>query len=260
MPKAKKPIIQLKNVVKRYNEYGIAVKALDAVSLEIFSGEFVSIIGPSGCGKSTLLHCMGLLDRPSSGIVCIGGKDTSKISGKEIALFRGEKLGFVFQSYNLIPRLTALENAMLPGQIMEKDEEQLKKRAFTLLKEVGLSHRVDHKGIHLSGGEKQKAAIARALINDPVLVLADEPTGALDSGNSADIMNLLVKMNKKRNATFVFVSHDMNIANYGKRTLVLKDGKIIGDTKGNDNHSKKVLQSLNKKEWRKQRRGKSAWI
>lgn len=255
MPKAKKPIIQLKNVVKRYNDYGVAVKALDAVSLEIFLGEFVSIIGPSGCGKSTLLHCMGLLDRPSSGVICIGGKDTSKISGREIALFRGEKLGFVFQNYNLIPRLTALENVMLPGQIMEKDEGQLQKSAIALLKEVGLGHRIDHKGIHLSGGEKQKAAIARALINDPVLVLADEPTGALDSENSTDIMNLLVKMNKKRDATFVYVSHDMDIASYGKRTLVLKDGKIVGDTKDNGDHFKKVLRSLNKKEGRKQKRG-----
>ncbi len=253
MAKTKKPIIQLKNVVKRYNEYGITVKALDDVSLEIFPGEFVSIIGPSGCGKSTLLHCMGLLDRSSSGVVYIDGKDTSKISGKEIALFRGEKLGFVFQSYNLIPRLTALENVMLPGQIMERDEIRLQKRALALLKEVGLGHRIDHKGIHLSGGEKQKAAIARALINEPVLVLADEPTGALDSKNSTEIMKLLVKMNEKRNATFVFVSHDMDIASYGKRTLVLKDGKIVGDTKGNANHFKKVMQVLNEQTGKKQR-------
>ena len=253
MAKTKKPIIQLKNVVKRYNEYGITVKALDDVSLEIFPGEFVSIIGPSGCGKSTLLHCMGLLDRPSSGVVYIDGKDTSKISGKEIALFRGGKLGFVFQSYNLIPRLTALENVMLPGQIMERDEIRLQKRALALLKEVGLGHRIDHKGIHLSGGEKQKAAIARALINEPVLVLADEPTGALDSKNSTEIMKLLVKMNEKRNATFVFVSHDMDIASYGKRTLVLKDGKIVGDTKGNANHFKKVMQVLNERTGKKQR-------
>lgn len=256
MPKIRRPIIQLKNVVKKYNEYGVAVKALDDVSLEIFPGEFVSIVGPSGCGKSTLLHCMGLLDRPSSGIVYIGGKDTSKISGKEIALFRGEKLGFVFQSYNLIPRLTALENVMLPGQIMEKEEITLKKRARTLLKEVGLGHRIDHKGIHLSGGEKQKAAIARALINDPVLVLADEPTGALDSDNSTEIMKLLVKMNKKKNATFVFVSHDMDIASYGERTLVLKDGKIVGDTKGNANNFKKVLNMLSGREREKRQGGK----
>jgi len=187
---------------------------------------------------------MGLLDRPSSGWVYIDGKDTSKISGKEIALFRGKKLGFVFQNYNLIPRLTALENVMLPGLIMEKDQVLLQKKALVLLKEVGIAHRADHKGIHLSGGEQQKVAIARALVNDPVLVLADEPTGALDSENSAEIMKLLVKMNERRNATFVFVSHDMDIASYGKRTIALKDGRITGDTRGNSKDSKKVFKKL----------------
>jgi len=244
MPKPKKAIIKLEGVTKRYNEYGVIVKAIDNVSLEIYPGEFVSIIGPSGCGKSTLLHCMGLLDRPSSGWVYIDGKDTSKISGKEIALFRGKKLGFVFQNYNLIPRLTALENVMLPGLIMEKDQVLLQKKALVLLKEVGIAHRADHKGIHLSGGEQQKVAIARALVNDPVLVLADEPTGALDSENSAEIMKLLVKMNERRNATFVFVSHDMDIASYGKRTIALKDGRITGDTRGNSKDSKKVFKKL----------------
>jgi putative ABC transport system ATP-binding protein len=223
-------VIRLDCVSKKYNEYGVEVKALDCVSLEVASGEFVSVIGSSGCGKSTLLHCMGLLDRPTSGTVYIDGKDTSKISGREIALFRGEKLGFVFQNYNLIPRLTVLENVMLPGLITERDASQLEKTAKTLLKEVGINHRANHKGVHLSGGEQQKVAIARALINDPVLILADEPTGALDSENSTEIMTLLEKMNKKRKSTFVFVSHDMNIARYGKRTIILKDGKVIGDT------------------------------
>ena len=225
MPKKKKPIIELKNVSKNYNEYGIEVRALDKVSLQIHLGEFVSIIGPSGCGKSTLLHCMGLLDRPTSGQVFVDGKDTSNITGKEIALFRGGKLGFVFQNYNLIPRLTVMDNVTLPGLIMNKDISKLKKKARVLLKEVDIEHRADHKGIHLSGGEQQKAAIARALINDPVLILADEPTGALDSENSKEIMKLLVKINVKRKATLVYVSHDRQIASYGKRTLVLNDGK-----------------------------------
>ncbi len=244
MAKRKKPIIKLKNVTKRYNEYGVSVTALGGVSLEIYRGEFVSIIGASGCGKSTMLHCMGLLDRPSSGQVFIAGKDTTKISGKEIALFRGERLGFVFQNYNLIPRLTVLENVVLPGLIMEKDPVALEKKARVLLKEVGIAHRTDHKGIHLSGGEQQKVAIARALINDPVVVLADEPTGALDSESSMEIMNLLVKMNKTKHATFVFVSHDMNIASYGKRTIVLTDGKIVDDTKGKTNAFDQVVQCL----------------
>jgi putative ABC transport system ATP-binding protein len=246
MPKKKKPIIELKNVSKNYNEYGIEVKALDKVSLQINLGEFVSIIGPSGCGKSTLLHCMGLLDRPTSGQVFVDGKDTTKITGKEIALFRGGKLGFVFQNYNLIPRLTAIDNVILPGLIMNKDASNLKERARILLKEVDIEHRADHKGIHLSGGEQQKVAIARALINDPVLILADEPTGALDSENSNEIMKLLVKINVKRKATLVYVSHDKQIASFGKRTLVLKDGKIIGDTAINHSNFKSALKTIEK--------------
>lgn len=247
MAKKRNPIIMLDNISKKYDEYGVVVKALDRVSLNIYPGEFVSIIGPSGSGKSTLLHCMGLLDRPSTGYVYIEGKNTSKISGKEVAMFRGAKLGFVFQNYNLIPRLTVLENVILPGLIMKKDPAKLEKRAKELLKEVGIHHRTDHKGIHLSGGEQQRVAIARSLINDPIFILADEPTGALDTDSSEEIMELLVKVNKKRNVTSIFVSHDMHIASYGKRTLVLKDGRIVGDTKGDLNNFKKVLKKLPKK-------------
>jgi len=254
MTKRKRAIITLRHITKKYSEYGVEVKALNDVSLEIYSGEFVSVIGPSGCGKSTLLHCMGLLDRPTSGAVFIDGKDTSKITGREIAFFRGGKLGFVFQNYNLIPRLTVLDNVMLPGLIMEKDASSLKKKAHELLKEVGISHRANHKGVHLSGGEQQKVAIARALINDPVLVLADEPTGALDSENSAEIMKLLVKMNEIRSATFVFVSHDMNIASFGKRTIVLRDGRIARDTSVDKEAFKGVLKKINRDMNRQSRR------
>ncbi len=231
-------------VSKKYNEYGVEVMALNNASLEIYQGEFVSIIGPSGSGKSTLLHCMGLLDRPTSGAIYVDGKDTSKISGKEIAFFRGDKLGFVFQNYNLIPRLTVLENVMLPGLIMEKDISDVEKKAKVLLKEVGINHRADHRGVHLSGGEQQKVAIARALVNDPVLILADEPTGALDTENSKEIMNLLVDVNKRRKVTFVFVSHDLDIAKYGERTIVLSDGKIVGDTSKNHQDFKVLVDKL----------------
>ncbi len=244
MPKTKNPIIRMDCVSKKYNEYGVEVVALNNASLEINQGEFVSIIGPSGSGKSTLLHCMGLLDRPSSGAIYIDGKDTSKISGKEIAFFRGDKLGFVFQNYNLIPRLTVLENVMLPGLIMEKDISDVEKKAKVLLKEVGISHRADHRGVHLSGGEQQKVAIARALVNDPVLILADEPTGALDTENSKEIMNLLVDVNERRKVTFVFVSHDLEIAKYGERTIVLSDGKIVGDTSKNHQDFKMLVDKL----------------
>jgi putative ABC transport system ATP-binding protein len=246
MSKTKKPIISLKTISKTYDEYGVLVNALDNVSLNIYPGEFVSIIGPSGCGKSTLLHCMGLLDRPTSGKVYIDNKDTSEITGKEIALFRGEKLGFVFQNYNLIPRLTVLENVVLPGLIMQKDPIEIQEKAYELLEEVGIHHRADHKGIHLSGGEQQRVAIARALINDPVLVLADEPTGALDSDSSSEIMDILVEMNEKRNVTSVFVSHEFDIARYGKRTIALKDGKIIGDTGQKMFDFEKILKKLSK--------------
>ena len=244
MAKISQAIISIDSVSKKYDEYGVVVNALDDVSVDIYHGEFVSIIGPSGSGKSTLLHCMGLLDRPSAGRVLIDGKDTSKISGKEIAQFRGEKLGFVFQNYNLIPRLTVLENVILPGLIMQKKQDGLELKACELLEEVGISHRSDHKGIHLSGGEQQRVAIARSLINDPVLVLADEPTGALDTNSSAEIMNILVDMNKNRNVTTVFVSHDLEVAEYGERTIVITDGKIIGDTKERHTDFKKIAGLL----------------
>ncbi|HEC81272.1 MAG TPA: ABC transporter ATP-binding protein, partial [Thermoplasmatales archaeon] len=185
----------------------------------------------SGCGKSTLLHCMGLLDRPTSGKIYIEGKDTGQITGKEVAAFRGKRMGFVFQNYNLIPRLTVLENVMLPGLIAGKSVNQLKEKALSLLKEVGISHRAHHKGVHLSGGEQQRAAIARALINDPIIVLADEPTGALDSKSSKEIMELLENLNRNRGVTIVFVSHDEEIAGYGKRRIELKDGRIVSDHK-----------------------------
>lgn len=245
MNKTKNAIVSLKSVSKKYDEYGVLVKALDEASINIYPGEFVSIIGTSGSGKSTLLHCMGLLDRPSSGKVYIDNKDTSKISGKDTALFRGKKLGFVFQNYNLIPRLTVIENVILPGLIMEKNPKELEEKANALLKEVGIIHRADHKGIHLSGGEQQRVAIARALINDPVLLLADEPTGALDTNSSMEVMELLEKMNKKRGVTIVFVSHDIEIARFGKRTIALKDGKIVGDTSRNKCNFEKVLELLN---------------
>ncbi len=244
MTNANTPIITLDSISKRYNEYGVVVNALDDVSLNFFHGEFVSIIGTSGCGKTTLLHCMGLLDRPTSGKIYIENKDTSEISGKEIALFRGEKLGFVFQNYNLIPRLTVLENVILPGRIMQREQTKLQEKAEVLLKEVGIFHRADHKGIHLSGGEQQRVAIARALINDPVLVLADEPTGALDTESSMDIMKILVKMNKSRNVTIVYVSHDIDIARFGRRTVALKDGKIVGDTSEKSTDFEKILDRL----------------
>ena len=245
MARKKYPLIKIDHVSKRYDEYGVVVKALDNVSLNVYSGEFVSIIGPSGSGKSTLLHCMGLLDRPSSGKVFIDNKDTSNISGKEIAQFRGEKLGFVFQNYNLIPRITVLENVILPGLILEKNQTKLEEKAKILLKEVGIIHRKNHKGVHLSGGEQQRVAIARSLINDPVVVIADEPTGTLDTESSGEIMEILLELNEKRDVTTVFVSHNLDVARYGKRTIVIQDGKIVADTKGDPKDFEKAMKRFN---------------
>ena len=222
-------MIELLHVTKIYEGYDSKVIALNDVSLKIYPGEFIAITGPSGSGKSTLLHCMGLLDRPTNGKIFIEGKDTSEITGKDVALLRGKKIGFVFQSYNLIPRLTVLENVILPGLIIGRKKEELKKKAMQLLREVGIEHRAEHRGVHLSGGEQQRVAIARALINDPIIMLADEPTGALDTESSKEIMDLLKEMNKDKGVTIVFVSHDPDIAKYGRRRIEIVDGSIKSD-------------------------------
>ena len=223
------PIIEFAHVTKIYEGYDSKVIALNDVSLKIYPREFIAITGPSGSGKSTILHCMGLLDRPTNGKIFIEGKDTSEITGKDVALLRGKKIGFVFQSYNLIPRLTVVENVILPGLIIGRKKEELKKKAMQLLREVGIEHRAEHRGVHLSGGEQQRVAIARALINDPIIMLADEPTGALDTESSKEIMDLLKEMNKDKGVTIVFVSHDPDIAKYGRRRIEIVDGSIKSD-------------------------------
>lgn len=223
------PIIELVDVTKIYEGYESRVVALNGVSLKIYPEEFIAITGPSGSGKSTLLHCMGLLDRPTSGKIFIEGKDVCRISGKDVALLRGKKIGFVFQSYNLIPRLSVIDNVMLPGLILGRKKEELKSKAIQLLREVGIEHRAKHRGVHLSGGEQQRVAIARALINDPIIILADEPTGALDTESSREIMDLLKETNINRGVTVVFVSHDVDIARYGKRRIEMVDGYIRSD-------------------------------
>ena len=170
------PAVELKGASKVYGQYESKTKAIDKATCRIFPSEFVAVVGPSGSGKSTLLNLMGLLDKPTEGKVLIDGFDTSTITGKEIASFRGKKMGFVFQSYNIIPRLTAMQNVILPGIIQDTPKNKLIKKALELLKEVGIEHRPNHKGVHMSGGEQQKVAIARALINNPSVVFADEPT------------------------------------------------------------------------------------
>jgi len=223
------PAVELKGASKVYGQYESKTKAIDKATCRIFPSEFVAVVGPSGSGKSTLLNLMGLLDKPTEGKVLIDGFDTSAITGKEIASFRGKKMGFVFQSYNIIPRLTAMQNVILPGIIQDTPKNKLTKKALELLKEVGIEHRANHKGVHMSGGEQQKVAIARALINNPSVVFADEPTGALDTKNSDYIMQLLKRMNEVHKVTIVFVTHDPNQAKYARRIIELEDGRIVND-------------------------------
>jgi putative ABC transport system ATP-binding protein len=226
-----KPAIELKQVNKIYKMDEVEVKALDGIDLRIEKKEFAAIIGPSGSGKSTLLHMIGLLDRPTSGRVLLDGIDISKLSDNEVARLRGNKIGFVFQFFNLYPILTALENVELPMMITEKNKEESRKRALELLRIVGLEKREEHLPSQLSGGERQRVAIARALANDPPLILADEPTGNLDSKSGKEIVELLDKLQEEEGKTIVMVTHDQNIANYAERSIYLKDGKIIKEVK-----------------------------
>ncbi|MEM4598764.1 MAG: ABC transporter ATP-binding protein [Candidatus Diapherotrites archaeon] len=222
----KKKIIEMKDVCKEYSMGKVKVKALCGVTLDVYEGDFVVIIGPSGSGKSTMLHLMGALDKPSSGKVFINGKDLQMLDDWGLALLRRKFIGFVFQSFHLIPTLNALENVMLPLEPIKIDDVEKIKRAKELLKLVGIEHRMFHKPTELSGGECQRVAIARALINDPKIVLADEPTGNLDSKTSMQIMDTLQKMNKEKNKTFIIVTHDLSLIKYGNRILYIKDGLI----------------------------------
>lgn len=222
-------IISLKNVKKRYQlSEDVVVEALNGVDLEIGKGDFVAIIGPSGSGKSTLMHMVGILDKPTSGVVALDGKDIAKMSEEELAVLRNKYIGFVFQSFNLLAKTTAVENVELPLIYSRVGSTERKRRAIEALKEVGLGERLEHKPNQLSGGQQQRVAIARALITNPSLILADEPTGNLDSRSSVEIMDLLKNINKNGN-TVVLVTHEPDIAKQAKRIVEIKDGKIVSD-------------------------------
>lgn len=220
--------MRLEGVKKQYKMDHVVVHALEDVSLSIRRGEFLAIIGPSGSGKSTLLHMMGLLDRPTRGRLALEGKDVSKLSDAELAKVRGEKIGFVFQFFNLYPTLTAAENVELPMLIAGKEKNERRSRALKLLKEVGMAQRANHYPAQLSGGERQRVAIARALSNEPSLILADEPTGNLDSKTGMDILHLFTRLNKA-GTTIVLVTHEKHIAVHTKRIISIRDGHIQGD-------------------------------
>jgi putative ABC transport system ATP-binding protein len=221
--------VELRNVCKNYRLGEVDVKALCGVDMKVRHGEFVSIIGPSGSGKSTMLNMIGALDRPTHGSVYIDGENVSHMSDSELAVIRGKKIGFVFQTFNLIPRLTALENVALPMWFAGLDGQK-QERATELLTKVGLGQRLTHLPTQLSGGERQRVAIARALANDPEIMVADEPTGNLDSKKGKEIIEMLQHIHEE-GATLIVVTHDNDIAKIAEREIHIKDGAIFSDKK-----------------------------
>jgi putative ABC transport system ATP-binding protein len=224
-------IIHLENVWKIYQMGEVEVSALKGVNLIINQGEFLAITGSSGSGKSTMMNLVGCLDLPTKGTIYLDNKDISRLHESELAQIRGKKIGFIFQQFNLIPNLTALENVMLPLEFQNISQEAARKRACDLLRIVGLGDRIKHLPSQLSGGQQQRVAIARSLSNNPEVILADEPTGNLDSKSGSDIMNLLGDLWKKEGKTIIMVTHDLRIAEKAKRMIQLKDGEIVGNDK-----------------------------
>ncbi len=217
--------IKLEKVFKEYEMGETLVQALRGVDLTIEEGDFAAIMGPSGSGKSTLMNMVGALDKPTRGKVLFEDKDISKYSENQLAMLRGREVGFVFQKFNLIPTMTALENVALPMLFQEKPKSYREKRAAELLEEVELGDRLSHYPNELSGGQQQRVSIARALANDPEIILADEPTGNLDSKTGEKVMNLLTKLNQEEKKTIIMVTHDQNDAEYADYTINIKDGQ-----------------------------------
>jgi putative ABC transport system ATP-binding protein len=224
------PVISIRNLVKTYHVGEVTVRALRGADLDVEKGEFVAVTGPSGSGKSTLMHILGCLDRPTSGTYVLDGKDVSRMSKDELALIRNRKIGFVFQGFNLLSRTTALDNVELPllynagaGKLKTAERH---KRAMDALKAVGLGDRFHHYPNQLSGGQQQRVAIARALVTQPTMLLADEPTGNLDTRTSIEVMGIFQKLNMERGITVLLITHEMDIAEYGTRLVRFRDGRI----------------------------------
>ena len=225
------PLIEIKNLSKNYENEEVVTPVLKNLNFTIEKGEFTSIMGPSGSGKSTLMHILGFLDVLTSGQYFFGGKDVSTLSDDELAEMRSNKVGFVFQAFNLLPRSSALENVMLPLLYSSKiKKEEREKKARTLLESVGLGHRLENSPNKLSGGEKQRVAVARALVNNPDIIFADEPTGNLDSKSGHQVMKILQELNENGH-TIILVTHERSTAEHAKRILEIKDGVIIKDEK-----------------------------
>jgi len=222
------PILQAKKICKVYDMGKTKITAICDLDVNIYKGDFLSITGKSGSGKSTLMHMIGLLDTPTKGEVILNGRNTKGMSEKELAEVRNKEIGFVFQDFYLLPRSTVLDNVILPMKYSKNPIKDMEKRATDVLKLVGLEQRLQNRSNELSGGEKQRVAIARALVNEPSIILADEPTGNLDSKNGEEIEKLFIDLNNK-GITIVIVTHDKELAAIAKREIVLKDGSIVSD-------------------------------
>jgi putative ABC transport system ATP-binding protein len=227
------PILQVRDLVKTYKVGDHVVRALRGADMDVQPGEFVAITGPSGSGKSTLMHILGCLDRPTSGQYILDGQDVSRMSKDELAIVRNRKIGFVFQGFNLLSRTTALDNVELPllyNNTLKLKTSERHQRALDSLKSVGLGERYDHFPNQLSGGQQQRVAIARALVTRPTILLADEPTGNLDTRTSIEVMDIFQTLNKERGITILLITHEMDIAEYGTRFVRFRDGKIQTDS------------------------------
>jgi len=223
-------LLKLEQVSKTYQMDGVKVEALKNISFKVCKGEFLVIMGPSGSGKSTLMHLIGLLDRPTRGQIFLNGKPVSKLSEEEQARLRNKEIGFVFQFFNLLERTSALDNVRLPLFYTGIKPREQEKRAKEALEQVGLGHRLNHYPSQLSGGERQRVAIARALVNNPSLILADEPTGNLDSKSGQEIMEIIASLHRE-GRTVILITHDASLTRYGQRLIVIKDGEILEEKK-----------------------------
>ena len=220
------PIIELRDVWKIYKMGNVEVPALRGLTMKVYPHEFVAIMGPSGSGKSTAMNMIGCLDVPTKGEIYLDGEDVSRLSESDLAQIRGRKIGFIFQTFNLMPRLTALENVMLPMTFQDIPRYERERRAKKLLEDVGLGKRIYHKPSELSGGERQRVAIARSLANNPRVILADEPTGNLDSKMGREIMEMLLELHNSNGKTIVMVTHDESLSRYADKIIHLRDGRI----------------------------------
>lgn len=233
--KGAKNIIELKGIWKVYHIGEFPVNALQGIDLKVPQDDFLIILGPSGSGKSTMMNMVGALDVPTRGSVWLDGHNIAHLHESDLAQIRGRKIGFVFQQFNLVPILTAVQNVSLPMMFQDVSVEERDARARELLALVGLEHRMDHRPTEMSGGEQQRVAIARALANDPEVILADEPTGNLDSKTGEQIMDLILRLHLERKKTVVLITHDMNLIRHAHRVIYLKDGKVVKEEKRNRN-------------------------